>query len=55
MRPDAFKNAKIVKELKVEDSERRRNRRSWGGSDIKEGRKPITGHIKSTIEPQAIK
>ena len=37
MRTDTLKNGKSVKELKVGDSERR-DRRSWGGTDVKEGK-----------------
>ena len=36
-RPDALKNTKRVKEVKVGDSERRKDRRSRRGTDVKEG------------------
>ena len=37
MKPDILKNAKSVEELQVGDSERRREERSRGGIDVKEG------------------
>ena len=42
MRPETLKNVRIVEELKIGDSVRR-DRRSRGDADIKEGKKPIKG------------
>ena len=43
MRPDTLKNAKSVEELKVRDAEMRRDRRSRGGTDVKEGKTRLRG------------
>ena len=38
MTPDTLKNAESVEDLKIGDSERRRDRRSRGGTDVREGK-----------------
>ena len=51
MRPDTLKNAKSVEELKLGDSERRKDRRSRGGNDTKEEKNDYGEPNKQGIQP----
>ena len=52
MTPVTLKNAKSVEELNVGNSERRRDRHSRGGTDVKEGKTDYGTQNKQDIQPR---